>query len=83
LHRIVRKLFGHYGLFLATALAGMIFICMTFKGWKNKIFATLVYSVIGFVVAGGSELIQKYTPGRGPSWKDVGIDFGGFRKHLF
>lgn len=78
LHRIVRKLFGHYGLFLATALAGMIFICMTFKGWKNKIFATLVYSVIGFVVAGGSELIQKYTPGRGPSWKDVGIDFGGF-----
>lgn len=78
LHTIVRKLLGHYGLFLATALAGMIFICMTFKGWKKKTYATLIYSVIGFVVAGGSELIQKYTPGRGPSWKDVGIDFGGF-----
>ena len=78
LHTLVRKLFGHYGLFLATALAGMIFICMTFKGWKNKIYASLVYTVIGFVVAGGSELIQKFTPGRGPSWKDVGIDFGGF-----
>ena len=78
LHTLVRKLFGHYGLFLCTAMTGMVFIWMTWKEWWKKIVATGVYSVIGFAVAGFSELIQKYTPGRGPSWKDVGIDFGGF-----
>ena len=78
LHTLIRKLFGHFGLFLCTAIPGMIFICMTFRPWWKKLVATAVYAVIGFAVAGGSELIQKFTPGRGPSWKDVGIDFGGF-----
>ena len=78
LHTLIRKLFGHYGLFLCTALTGMIFICLTYNTWLKKIIASLIYSVIGFAVAGGSELIQMITPNRGPSWKDVGIDFGGF-----
>ena len=51
---------------------------MTFKSDWKKLIATGIYVVVGFTVAGVSELIQKFTPGRGPSWKDVGIDFGGF-----
>ena len=78
LHTLIRKLFGHYGLFLCTAIPGMIFICMTFKPWWKKLVASAVCTVIGFTVAGVSELIQMFTPGRGPAWRDVGIDFGGF-----
>ena len=34
--------------------------------------------VIGFALAGFSELIQVYTPGRFGAWKDVGIDTAGY-----
>lgn len=78
LHTLVRKLLGHYGLFLCTAIPGLIWIAMTFKSDWKKLIATGIYVVVGFTVAGVSELIQKFTPGRGPSWKDVGIDFAGF-----
>lgn len=78
LHTFIRKLFGHYGLFLCTAIPAMMFVCLSFSSYWKKLIATGVTTVIGFAVAGFSELVQMYTPGRGPSWKDVGIDFGGF-----
>lgn len=37
-----------------------------------------ISSVLGFCVAGFSELAQFYTPNRSAQWRDVGIDFGGY-----
>lgn len=75
---IVRKLFGHFGLFAVTALFGTIFISLTFKKELHMIYASLISLLLGFSLAGFSELIQLYTPGRYGAWKDVGIDTGGY-----
>lgn len=75
---IVRKLFGHFGLFAVTALFGTIFISLTFKKELHMIYASLISLLLGFSLAGFSELIQLYTPGRYGARKDVGIDTGGY-----
>ncbi len=59
---IVRKLFGHFGLFAFTALFGTIFISLTFKKELHMIYASLISLVLGFSLAGFSELFQLYTP---------------------
>lgn len=75
---IVRKSLGHFGLFACTALVGLIFICLAFKNNLIRIYASLVSMVLGFSLAGFSELIQKYTPGRACTWTDIGIDTLGY-----
>lgn len=75
---LVRKLFGHFGLFAITSITGMVFISLQFKKYPNKIIASLVYLVIGFALAGFSELIQLFTPGRACAWNDILLDFAGF-----
>lgn len=75
---IVRKSLGHFGLFACTALVGLLFICLAFKDNLTRIYASLVSMVLGFSLAGFSELIQKYTPGRACTWTDIGIDTLGY-----
>lgn len=75
---IIRKLFGHFGLFAVTALVGTVYISLAFKKEIHMIYASLISLVLGFSLAGFSELIQLYTPGRYGARKDVGIDTGGY-----
>ncbi len=75
---IIRKSLGHFGLFAFTSLLGSIYIFLAFKKDLNKIYATLISMVIGFSLAGFSELIQKFTPGRFCSFRDVLIDSFGY-----
>lgn len=76
----VRKLFGHYGLFVAFSLS----VNLTFLQTKIKISYFLISSfLIGLFVASLSEFAQLFTPLRGASIKDVGIDFLGYITCLF
>ena len=75
---VVRKTLGHYSLFAVTALFSVGFILMAFhKDW-HRVIALLVSEVTGFALAGFSELLQLYTPGRSGRWEDVGIDTAGY-----
>lgn len=86
----LRKSVGHFSLFLIsgvfTTLA--IFYIFFFDETKRR-WLTYVSSLLtGFMVAGISELIQLFTPGRSGLWADVGIDtlgylFGGLFVFLF
>lgn len=78
LKKIVRKSLGHFGLFMATALIGAWFILFMFSKTRWRLLACGVSLVLGFSLAGFSELIQFYTPGRYCCWTDVGIDFSGY-----
>ena len=78
LKKIVRKSLGHFGLFMVTALIGAWFILFMFSKTRWRLLACAVSLVLGFSLAGFSELIQFYTPGRYCCWMDVGIDFSGY-----
>lgn len=78
LQLFVRKSLGHFGLFAVTAIFASVFICLTFEKDVYKYIALAVSMVTGFALAGFSELIQLYTPGRYGAWKDVGIDTAGY-----
>ena len=75
---IVRKLFGHFGLFAVTAIPAMIFVILAYRDTSFRVAGVFIGLAIGCVVAWLSEFIQAFVPGRGPSWKDVGIDCAGF-----
>ncbi|MCH5164385.1 MAG: VanZ family protein [Clostridiales bacterium] len=73
--RTVRKGIGHFGAFMVTG----IFAVLTFMFFiKNKFVAALLTLISGFSLAGLTELLQKITPNRGPSFADVILDFEGF-----
>ena len=74
---LLRKVVGHFLLFFLTTMLAMHFIALLYPDLKRRLIASTVPLAFGFVVAGMSELIQMFTPGRGPTWKDVGIDFAG------
>ena len=75
---LVRKSLGHFGLFAFTAIFSVIFIFFAFRRAWVRYAALGVSGVLGFSLAGFSELIQLYTPGRACAWKDVGIDSAGY-----
>lgn len=75
----VRKFFGHASLFLVTAIFGFLFFSLLWENKKMSLSISAACSLtVGFIVAGSSELIQKFTDDRGPSWTDVGIDMIGY-----
>jgi VanZ family protein len=46
--------------------------------------ATITLSaLLGFIIAGATELIQLFTPGRSGNWTDVGIDYFGYAAGIF
>lgn len=83
LNTLMRKSIGHFGLFALTSIFACIFISMTFKKMTQRLIATSVSLVAGFSLAGFSELIQLFTPGRTCAWADVGIDTLGYFLSIF
>lgn len=74
----LRKLVGHYLLFAVFAFLSVVFIFLATNKIKTMLIGLGIFSVLGFCVAGFSELTQFYTPNRSAQWRDVGIDFGGY-----
>lgn len=74
----LRKLVGHYLLFAVFAFLSVVFIFLATNKIKTMLIGLGISSVLGFCVAGFSELTQFYTPNRSAQWRDVGIDFGGY-----
>ncbi len=70
----IRKLIGHFGLFMAMSLFGTLTYLMFIK--KKYISYPLSIGV-SFILASSSEVIQIFAGSRGPSFKDVGIDMLG------
>lgn len=78
LAKMLRKLVGHYLLFAVFAFLSVVFIFLATNKIKTMLIGLGISSVLGFCVAGFSELTQFYTPNRSAQWRDVGIDFGGY-----
>ena len=77
---LVRKGIGHFGAFLCLALACTVML-MCFLQYHP---ATITLSaLLGFIIAGATELIQLFTPGRSGNWTDVGIDYFGYAAGIF
>lgn len=74
----LRKLVGHYLLFAVFAFLSVVFIFLATNKIKTMLIGLGISSVLGFSVAGFSELTQLYTPNRSAQWRDVGIDFAGY-----
>lgn len=74
----LRKLVGHYLLFAVFAFLSVVFIFLATNKIKTMLIGLGISSVLGFCVAGFSELTQLYTPNRSAQWRDVGIDFAGY-----
>lgn len=74
----LRKLVGHYLLFAVFAFLSVVFIFLATNKIKTMLIGLGISSVLGFCVAGFSELTQFYTPNKSAQWRDVGIDFGGY-----
>ncbi len=70
---LVRKSIGHFSLFMVEAIFMFLFL---YNDIDDKFTLVSASSTVffNFVIAGFSELIQYYTPGRTCTWKDVGID---------
>lgn len=76
--QFMRKAAGHFGLFFVTALLGFLFFHAYIAESKRDYLGFLGGGFIGFLLAGFSELIQYFVPGRTASWSDVGIDVLGY-----
>lgn len=74
LHRITRKLVGHYGYNLLLGLMGTITI-YSFKG-LGKI-TLIICGALGLFIAVSGELLQFIPANRGPSFVDMLINFAG------
>lgn len=70
----IRKLVGHFGLFMAMSLFGTLTYLMFIK--KKYISYPISFGV-SLLLACLSEFIQVFAGSRGPSFKDVGIDMLG------
>ncbi len=71
---IVRKLFGHFGLFLLIGIFGLISYFLIFAKIKLSIIVNLI---IGFIVSVLAEILQLFTTGRNYSFTDIIINFLG------
>lgn len=78
INHIVRKLIGHFGSFLVTAVFGVLSICFFFVKNKSIYISLGVVLIYGLILAMLSEFLQIFAGNRGPSWNDVGIDYGGY-----
>lgn len=73
----IRKNIGHFGAFFVLGvLASFAFLFMfDYKKWYLAIIVTFVS---GFAIAGLTEFIQVFVPGRSGVWSDVCLDMYGF-----
>lgn len=77
---IIRKVFGHFGLFGISGVFSSWALYLFLKDTKWSYFLTLILFslVIGFAIAWLSEFVQLFIPGRSGSVNDVGIDMLGY-----
>lgn len=75
--RFIRKSIGHYGAFLVLGIFST-FTWLLFLNKKKMIFSIPINYISGFLIAGITEIIQAFAPGRGPLFKDVLLDYYGF-----
>ncbi len=74
----LRKGLGHFGAFLITGICSTLFYLFLAKRRKQHLYLVPINFVQGFAVAGLTELIQLFVPGRCGAFSDVRIDYIGF-----
>lgn len=76
----MRKLCGHFLAFTVDAVFATIAIYyfVITRKWYKFYYILLITLGFGLLVAGVSELLQLFTPGRVGTFKDIGIDMGGY-----
>lgn len=74
----IRKRIGHLGLFLVTAVFGFLFFYEFLRMKKKILWGSLMSFGTGCFLAGLTELIQKFVPGRSGLIEDIGIDILGY-----
>ena len=76
----IRKLFGHFGLFVISGLLSSLAVYFAFNPQKWSKYYWLIIISLGFGLSMGilTELIQLNVPGRSGQFTDVLIDFGGY-----
>ena len=77
---LVRKFFGHYGIFTLIGFFGTIFYLLTFS--KPKIFS-IITIISGIIVSITSEILQYFSVGRSSEFTDMLLDFNGFLTGVF
>ena len=77
---LIRKLFGHFGLFVISGLLSSLAIYLSLNPWKWSKYWMLIASslVFGLLMGALTEIIQLNVPGRSGQVTDVLIDFGGY-----
>ena len=74
----VRKGVGHFSAFLVLGIFSTITWLLFFNG-KKLFFSVPFNYASGFAIAAITEIIQLYVPGRSGLYKDVLLDFDGFK----
>ena len=78
---LVRKLFGHFGAFLAVGVTAAVTAILFDNGsWKRRLLFLAMLIVFGFTFACFTELLQTelFTTGRAAAFSDVIIDCQGY-----
>lgn len=76
----IRKMFGHFGLFVISGLLSSLAIYLSLNPWKWSKYLMLIASslVFGLFMGALTEIIQLNVPGRSGQFTDVLIDFSGY-----
>lgn len=76
----IRKLFGHFGLFVISGLLSSLAIYFSFNPLINKKYYQIMIISLCFGLLMGliTEMIQLFIPGRSGELLDVLIDFAGY-----
>lgn len=75
---LVRKLIGHFGLFLVTGVFGIFSIILLRRNRMIKTFSFIALYIFGAFIAIITEVIQMVSEGRGPSANDSMINLSGY-----
>lgn len=73
----IRKSIGHFAAFFVLGMLGALAFSIIFDK-KKWLFSIPMNFILGFMIAGLTELIQKYVPGRYGCWDDVWLDYSGY-----
>ena len=71
----IRKAIGHFGIFL---VLGLFAVGVYFSFINKRVLTLILLFGSGFLVAAISEFIQIFADSRGPSIKEVMIDYSGY-----
>ena len=77
---VIRKLVGHFGLFLVSGLltSSALYLWIKELSWYKNYRFLCISLGFGFLLAGLTEIIQLFVPNRSGQFTDVLIDFSGY-----